>query len=275
MSPAVVAVVLGTRPEAIKLAPVIRELGRRERIQPVVVSTGQHREMLGQALSFYDLVPDVDLDLMLPGQSLHDVTCAALEQLREVYLKWRPRWVIVQGDTTTALAGALAAFYEKIPVAHVEAGLRSCERYEPFPEEMNRRLVDQLSDMVFAPTELAARLLLREGFPPSAVHVTGNTVVDALSMARERVRRDPPTVPGLREDALAGRKLLLVTAHRRGFGDAFASMCKALRRSWTNPRACVVYPVHLNPNVAGPVRDSWEGTSAFTRRSTTRVRRPG
>ena len=250
------AVVLGTRPEAIKLAPVARELANRRGFTPIVISTGQHREMLEQALQLFDLRPDIDLDLMRPGQSLQDLTCRALQRLQATFQESRPDWVIVQGDTSTALAAALAAFYEKIPVAHVEAGLRSGHRYAPFPEEMNRRMVDQLSDVLFAPTERSQALLLREGFAPNAVHVTGNTVVDALMVARKRVHRIPPVIDELRESVLAGKKMLLVTAHRReSFGGAFAAMCQALRRIVDEaPDTCIVYPVHLNPNVDGPVR---------------------
>jgi UDP-N-acetylglucosamine 2-epimerase (non-hydrolysing) len=254
--PATVAVVLGTRPEAIKLAPVVRALDRSERLTPLVVSTGQHREMLVQALSLFDLRPDVELDVMRPGQSLYDVTSAVLERLKVVFHEAQPDWVIVQGDTTTALAAALAAFYARIPVGHVEAGLRSGSRYAPFPEEMNRRLVDQLSEIAFAPTERARAFLLGEGFSPASVHVTGNTVVDALLAARTIVRRLPPDVDGLSAAALAGKKVILVTAHRReSFGGAFVAICRALRRVVDAlPDACVVYPVHMNPNVDGPVR---------------------
>jgi UDP-N-acetylglucosamine 2-epimerase (non-hydrolysing) len=253
---ATIAVVLGTRPEGIKLAPVVREIARRPELAPLVVSTGQHREMLEQALRLFDLRPDVDLDLMRPGQTLHEVTSEALLGLRAVLKQSSPAYVVVQGDTTTALAAALAAFYERIPVAHVEAGLRSGQRYAPFPEEMNRRLVDQLSSMLFAPTEMARAFLLREGFSPATTHVTGNTVVDALLVARERVRRAPPVIAGLRDGVLDGKKMILVTAHRReSFGEAFAAMCRALRRIVDeSPDACIVYPVHLNPNVNGPVR---------------------
>ena len=253
---ATVAVVLGTRPEAIKLAPVVREMTGRSDLTPLVVSTGQHREMLEQALRLFELRPDVDLDLMQPGQTLPDVTSQALLRLRSVFRDSSPAYVVVQGDTTTAFAAALAAFYEQIPVAHVEAGLRSGQRYAPFPEEMNRRLVDQLSDLLFAPTERAGSFLLREGYPQSGTLVTGNTVVDALLVARAHVRRTPPVIAGLREDALSGKKTILVTAHRReSFGDGFAAMCRALRRIVDEtPDASVVYPVHLNPNVDGPVR---------------------
>jgi UDP-N-acetylglucosamine 2-epimerase (non-hydrolysing) len=251
-----VAVVLGTRPDAIKLAPVVLELRRRAMLAPLVISTGQHREMLAQALEPFGLEPDVDLSVMSPGQTLHDVTARTLEGIRGVLHAQRPAWVVVQGDTTTAFASALAAFYDRLPIAHVEAGLRSGERYAPFPEEVNRRLVDQLADVLFAPTELARSLLLGEGFSPTAIHVTGNTVVDALLVARDVVRRNPPSFAELRLEALETKRIVLVTAHRReSFGPAFEAMCRAMRRIVdADDSAHIVYPVHLNPNVDGPVR---------------------
>jgi UDP-N-acetylglucosamine 2-epimerase len=250
------AIVVGTRPEAIKLAPVVRALRETGGMGAVLVSTGQHREMLEQALQVFGLRPDVDLALMTPGQSLPDVTARALQGMSAVLRDLKPSWVVVQGDTTTAFTAALAAFYERIPVAHVEAGLRSGERASPFPEEVNRRLVDQLSEILFAPTEDARRHLLREGFPEAAIHVTGNTVVDALLEARDVVRRSPVEVPGLPLGALAGRRMILVTAHRReSFGQAFEAMCRAmLRVVQAHPDTCIVYPVHMNPNVDGPAR---------------------
>jgi UDP-N-acetylglucosamine 2-epimerase (non-hydrolysing) len=254
-------VVVGTRPEAIKLAPLVRALRDRRALEPVLVSTGQHRQMLDQALGVFGLTPDVDLALMTPGQTLHDVTGRTLAGMRDALRDCRPSWVVVQGDTTTAFASALAAFYEKLPVAHVEAGLRSGERYSPFPEEVNRRLVDQLSDVLFAPTEPARQLLLKEGFPADRVHLTGNTAVDAILAAREIVRSRGVLVPGLPEAAVRGRRLVLVTAHRReSFGPGLEAMCRAmLRIVRARPEACVVYPVHLNPNVDGPVRRLLEG----------------
>jgi UDP-N-acetylglucosamine 2-epimerase (non-hydrolysing) len=256
MSKRKIGVVIGTRPEGIKLAPVVRELRRRAESEVVVISTGQHREMLEQALAPFDVRPDVDLRIMHPGQTLHDVTRRALEGIVTVLRESRPSWVVVQGDTTTAFAVALAAFYDRISVAHVEAGLRSSDRYSPFPEEINRRLIDQLSTVLFAPTENARTLLVREGFASDSVHVTGNTVVDALLFAREAIRHAPPRIPGLSEAMLDGRRMLLVTAHRReSFGAGFESMCRALLRIVNEqPDACIVYPVHLNPNVDGPVR---------------------
>jgi UDP-N-acetylglucosamine 2-epimerase (non-hydrolysing) len=251
-----VAVVVGTRPEAIKLAPLVREMRRRGTFQPLLVSTGQHRQMLDQSLGVFGLSPDVELNVMSPGQTLHDITGRTLERIRDAFREHKPSWVVVQGDTTTAFAAALAGFYDKLPVAHVEAGLRSGERYSPFPEEINRRLVDQISEVLFAPTEAARELLLREGFSPGSVHCTGNTVVDALLAARDIVRRDPPAIPGLSPQFLAGRRMILVTAHRReSFGDTLEGMCRALLQIVKDaPDTCMVYPVHLNPNVEGPVR---------------------
>jgi UDP-N-acetylglucosamine 2-epimerase (non-hydrolysing) len=176
--------------------------------------------------------------------------------MRKVIAQHRPSWVVVQGDTATAFAAALAAFYDKVPVAHVEAGLRSGDIYAPFPEEMNRRLVDQLSTALFSPTESARELLLREGFAPGSIHVTGNTVVDALLLARQELRRHPVDTAKLLGPAAAGRKVVLVTAHRReSFGGGMEAICRALARiADAAPDVCVVYPVHLNPNVDGPVR---------------------
>lgn len=251
-----VAIVVGTRPEAIKLAPLVREMRRRGVFQPLLVSTGQHREMLDQSLGVFGLKPDVELSVMRPGQTLHDITGRTLERIRDIFREHEPSWVVVQGDTTTAFAAALASFYDKLPVAHVEAGLRSGDPYSPFPEEINRRLVDQMSEVLFAPTDAARELLLAEGYSPARIQCTGNTVVDALLLARDIVRRDPPTIPGLTPEFLGGRRMILVTAHRReSFGDTLEGMCRALRQIIDDvPDACMVYPVHLNPNVEGPVR---------------------
>lgn len=261
-----VAIVMGTRPEGIKLAPVTAALLRRRVFEPVVISTGQHREMLAQTLELFDLYPQFELGVMSHGQTLYDVTCRTLERLRPVLAEVRPRWIIVQGDTTTALAAALAGFYEKRPVAHVEAGLRSGRRYSPFPEEINRRMIDQISEVLFAPTSQARDLLLAEGVPAGAVHVTGNTVVDALLKARELVRKNRPEIEGFDPERLGGRRLLLVTAHRReSFGDGMEAICRAMleivrRRADVH----IVYPVHANPNVDGPVRRLLGGEERIT-----------
>jgi UDP-N-acetylglucosamine 2-epimerase (non-hydrolysing) len=251
-----IAVVAGTRPEVIKLVPVVQALRATPGIQPLFISTGQHRQMLDQALAVFGEKPDLDLQVMSSTQTLHDVTTRALTGMRDVLERERPDWVVVQGDTVTAFAAALAAFYSRIPVAHVEAGLRSGDRHAPFPEEVNRRMVDQLSEVLFAPTADAAALLRAEGFAESSIQVTGNTVVDALLSVRAHLQKRPVPVPGLPDGLLAGRRMLLVTAHRReSFGDAFREMCLALRRIVDDaPDVCVVYPVHLNPNVDGPAR---------------------
>lgn len=260
MRTARIAVVAGTRPEGIKLAPVVHALRRRRGIETVFVSTGQHREMLQQALAAFALRPDVDLDLMRAGQGLHDVTVATLARLDPVLRELRPAWVVVQGDTTTAMAAALAAFYLRIPVAHVEAGLRTNDRYSPFPEELNRRIVDQIAEVLFAPTPHARRALLREGFSDERILVTGNTVVDAIQHLRASGATRGRSAAGLDLEALPGR-VLLVTSHRReSFGAGLAAICRALVRiAERHPDVTIVYPVHLNPNVQGPVRAALGG----------------
>jgi UDP-N-acetylglucosamine 2-epimerase (non-hydrolysing) len=244
----------GTRPEAIKLAPVILELRKRPReFGALVLVTGQHRQMLDQVLRVFDIKPDHDLDLMRPGQSLADVTVGVLRGVERVLRRARPDMVIVQGDTTSALAAALAAFYEKIPVGHVEAGLRTSDRYSPYPEEMNRRLVSSLADLHFAPTRAAKENLLGEGVSRSRIHVTGNTVVDALkAIRRSRVVWHVPVLDRIAPE----QRVILVTAHRReSFGPGFERICRALRMIVErNPDVAVVYPVHLNPNVRTPAR---------------------
>lgn len=245
--------VFGTRPEAIKLAPVILELRARPEFRPLVCVTAQHREMLDQVLDTFAVRPDHDLDIMRPGQDLFDVTARCLAELKPVLEKERPDWVIVQGDTTTVFAAALASFYLGIRVAHVEAGLRTYDKRRPFPEEINRRLTSPLADLHFAPTESARGNLLAEGVPESAIHVTGNTVVDALFYVRDQYRGRWPQPPGMRPIP-AGKRLVLVTGHRReSFGEGFELICRALRRIAERSDVEVVYPVHLNPNVQGPV----------------------
>jgi UDP-N-acetylglucosamine 2-epimerase (non-hydrolysing) len=251
-----VAVVVGTRPEVIKLAPVVLALRQSHELAPLVISTGQHRTMLDQALEVFGIAPDLDLGLMAPGQTLEELTARALVKMKEALAAVSPSWVVVQGDTTTALAAAMAAFYARVPIAHVEAGLRSGDLSSPFPEEMNRRMVDQIADLLLAPTRAAADHLLGEGFAPERIHVTGNTVVDALALVRERIRLRPIAIPGLPEEKAAGKRIVLVTAHRReSFGAPLAEMLKALRQiARDNPDVLLVYPVHLNPNVDGPAR---------------------
>jgi UDP-N-acetylglucosamine 2-epimerase (non-hydrolysing) len=255
-----IAVVAGTRPEGIKLAPVVHALRRRRGVETLLVSTGQHREMLQQALEAFALRPDVDLDLMRAGQGLHDVTVGTLARLEPILRELRPAWVVVQGDTTTAMAAALAAFYQRIPVAHVEAGLRTNDRYRPFPEEVNRRIVDQLSSALFAPTAHAREALLAEGFPGARILVTGNTVVDAIHHLRASGATRGRSAAGLDLGAIPGR-VVLVTSHRReSFGEGLAAICRAIvRLVERHPDVTVVYPVHLNPNVDGPVRAALGG----------------
>ena len=256
MSRANVAVVVGTRPEVIKMAPLVLALRESEHLQPVLISTGQHRQMLDQALSVFGLTPDIDLQLMEPGQGLSRIAARTLETITKVYEDIQPAWVAVQGDTTTALAAGLAAFYAKIPVAHVEAGLRSGQRYSPFPEEINRRMIDQFAELLFAPTGNAAAKLLDEGLAPSTVHITGNTVVDALLAIRAKLRAQPVAIPGLDPARVAGKRIMLVTAHRReSFGEPLVEICEAVRKIVRDHDDVVaVYPVHLNPNVDGPAR---------------------
>lgn len=254
--------VFGTRPEAIKMAPVVRRLEAAEGVESRVCVTGQHREMLDSVLRLFSIVPDHDLALMRPGQDLFDVTSGALLGLRDVLRAERPDIVLVHGDTTTCFAGALAAFYEGVPVGHVEAGLRTGDLGRPFPEELNRVLTGRMTHEHFAPTAGAAGNLLREGVDGRRVHVTGNTVIDALLDVRARVADAEPSrfagafPAGLLERLADGpERLVLITGHRReSFGRGFDDLCTALARlARAHPDWLLVYPVHLNPNVRRPV----------------------
>jgi UDP-N-acetylglucosamine 2-epimerase (non-hydrolysing) len=254
-----VVVVVGTRPEAIKLAPVVRALRDQAHLETVVVSTGQHRQMLDQVFSRFGFQPDVELSLMQPNQTLAGLTARALSTMDEALAKLSPRLLVVQGDTTTAFAAALGAFYRRVPVAHVEAGLRSGDMENPFPEEANRRLASALSDVHFAPTSLSRQNLLREGVSPDRVLVTGNTVVDALHTLLEvPCSFEGTPVEGL---PLDGSRLLLVTSHRReSWGEDLQNICLALLDIVErHPDVRVVYPVHLNPNVRATVLGLLEG----------------
>jgi len=250
-----ILIVFGTRPEAIKLAPVIRELHRRPRITSKVCVTAQHRDMLDQVLEPFGIVPDHDLDLMKRDQALPDLAASVLLKLAPILESENPDWVIVQGDTTTAAIAALAAFYHGAKVAHVEAGLRSHDKWQPFPEEINRRIAGIVADMHFAPTEQSKQNLLREGVPEAAVRVTGNTIIDALQRIR-CLPWDPETL-GKCAGVLKSQdtKLILVTAHRReNFGQPILRICEALRTlAETYPDIRIVYPVHKNPNIWEPV----------------------
>ena len=258
-----VLVVCGTRPEGIKLAPVVKALRANPAFDTRLCVTGQHREMLAPILSFFGLTPDFDLALMKPGQTLYDVTAGALLKLKPVLDEVKPEVVVVQGDTTTAFAGALAAFYEKVKVAHVEAGLRTGDRYSPFPEEMNRVLVTRLADFHFAPTETARRHLENEDVR-SGVYVTGNTVIDALIEAHDLVKRSHAATFEREFSMLdPAKRLVLVTGHRReSFGAPFESICRALKTLAEKYADLeLLYPVHLNPNVRAPVDRILKGTA--------------
>jgi UDP-N-acetylglucosamine 2-epimerase (non-hydrolysing) len=254
--------IFGTRPEAIKLAPVLAALRHEPEIHSFVCVTGQHREMLNPVLDLFGIIPDYDLELMEQGQSLNTLLSRAIQRIEEVLCKLRPDRVLVQGDTTSALAGAWAAFHQGIPVAHVEAGLRTYANQHPFPEEANRRTIDLVSDLLFAPTP-AARSNLRGEKVEGRIVVTGNTGVDALKSAAARLARED----GLRAAADAalptfdpGRKLLLVTCHRReSFGASFSSICEALLRLARRDDLQIAYPLHLNPNVAHAAREALGG----------------
>lgn len=252
--------VFGTRPEAIKMAPVIKELERHpDKFKSVVCVTAQHRQMLDQVLDLFGIRPDHDLDIMKPGQSLFDVTCNVLMGLKPVLEMERPDIVLVHGDTTTTMAASLAAFYCRVRVGHVEAGLRTGNKYAPYPEEINRKVAGALTDLHFAPTAASRANLLKEGVEPAAIHVTGNTVIDALLDVAERVRGDEELRCRFdREFSFldTAKRLILVTGHRReNFGEGFEHICHALAdivRS--RPDLEILYPVHLNPNVQEPVR---------------------
>ena len=255
--------VFGTRPEAIKMAPVIREFEKYEDIFEIrVCVTAQHREMLDQVLELFSIEPDYDLDIMTEGQSLPSLTASVLLGVTGVMEKEHPDIVFVQGDTTTTFAAAQAAFYLKIPVAHIEAGLRTGNKYSPFPEEINRRLTSVMADFHFAPTEGAKMNLISEGFEASSIHITGNTVIDALEWVLERhknAQANQSWIEGfasIHGISLSNhRKTILVTGHRReSFGKGFEMICRALSTlAANNPDIQIVYPVHLNPNVREPV----------------------
>ena len=251
-----VLIIFGTRPEAIKMAPVVQALRRAEGVDTRVCVTAQHRQMLDQVLHLFDIRPDHDLNLMEPGQDLTDLTANVLHGLRPVLAMEQPDLVLLHGDTTTTLAGALAAYYQRIPVGHVEAGLRTGNIYSPWPEEMNRRIAGAITALHFAPTSRAKENLLREGVGEQNVHVTGNTVIDALLSAVEKARANPKLLSQF--DFLNPvRRTILVTGHRReNFGEGFQRICRALGRLATRSDVQIVYPVHLNPNVHGPVRES-------------------
>ncbi|MBU2879723.1 non-hydrolyzing UDP-N-acetylglucosamine 2-epimerase [Aliiglaciecola lipolytica] len=252
-----IMLVFGTRPEAIKMAPLAIELKKHSQLDVSVCVTAQHRQMLDQVLSLFELTPDFDLDLMQPGQDLYDITTRALLGLRDVFSEAKPDLILVHGDTTTTFAASLAAFYQRIPVGHVEAGLRTGDIYSPWPEEINRKLTGALTKLHFAPTPKAEANLLVENISKDSVFVTGNTVIDALIQVENKIATNTALNSELAsrfEFLDANKKLILVTGHRReSFGDGFENICRALKTLAEQENVQVLYPVHLNPNVQEPV----------------------
>jgi len=261
-----VMLVFGTRPEAIKMAPLVKCLKQRgSDFEPMVCVTGQHREMLDQVLRIFDIKPDYDLNIMKAGQDLYDITTRVLLGMRDVLLQVKPDLVLVHGDTTTSTASALAAFYQQIPVGHVEAGLRTHNIYSPWPEEMNRQITGRIATLNFAPTPLSRQNLLDEGVGEDHIFVTGNTVIDALHIVVEKIKKDSRLSNALIKNLaiqgydvtriVNGRRLVLITGHRReNFGDGFLNICNAIKHlSDKYPEVDFVYPMHLNPNVRKPI----------------------
>ncbi len=253
-----IAVIFGTRPEAIKLAPVILALREQSGFDCTVCVTGQHREMLSQVLDVFEITPDRDLGLMQPNQTLAGFTAKAILALDQYFADEKPDLILVQGDTTTVFCATLAAFYHHIRVGHVEAGLRTGNMHSPWPEEANRVLTSRLAALHFAPTESSRRHLLDEGIDDSRIYVTGNTVIDALFLALAKIADEPPDIPGLPDptlEAWGNRQVVLITGHRReSFGEGFENICRAIGRlAQKHPDCEFVYPVHLNPRVRDPV----------------------
>lgn len=263
-----IMLVFGTRPEAIKMAPMVKEFQKYpDKFKTIVCVTGQHREMLDQVLRIFEIVPDYDLNIMKQGQDLYDVTSRVLLGMRDVLKEVQPDIVLVHGDTTTSTAAALAAFYQQIPVGHVEAGLRTHNIYSPWPEEMNRQLTGRIATYHFAPTPLSKQNLLAENVKPEQIAVTGNTVIDALYMVVDKIKSNKELDKELEEILLRsgydvnrlsdGKKLVLITGHRReNFGEGFISMCNAIQTlTQKYPDVDFVYPMHLNPNVRKPIHE--------------------
>ncbi|MGX7951258.1 non-hydrolyzing UDP-N-acetylglucosamine 2-epimerase [Tsuneonella sp. HG249] len=260
--PRKVLTVFGTRPEAIKLFPLVHALGADPRFESRVCVSGQHRGMLDQVLEIAGIVQDHDLNLMQPDQTLDLLTANLLTGIGRVLDSEQPDWVVVQGDTATAMAGALAAYYRKIPVAHVEAGLRSGNIHHPWPEEVNRKIVGALAKLHFAPTETAAAALRGENVDPATIHVTGNTVIDALHWVTERIAREPALAGGLSEleARFAGKRIIGLTSHRReNFGEGMEAIADAVIRLARRADVAVIFPVHLNPNVRAIMNDRLAG----------------
>lgn len=273
-----ILLVFGTRPEAIKMAPLVKMLQKhKNKFEVDVCVTGQHRQMLDQVLSLFEITPDYDLNIMRQGQDLYDVTARVLLGMRDVLSSAKPDVVLVHGDTTTSTAAALAAFYQQIPVGHVEAGLRTRNIYSPWPEEMNRQLTGRIATWHFAPTPLSKQNLLQESVADEQIFVTGNTVIDALHLVIDKINYDSELKQQLAQRLIAagydttrlheGRRLVLITGHRReNFGDGFLSMCRAIKKLTEKyPDVDFVYPMHLNPNVREPIHEVFgEDTSGLS-----------
>ena len=272
-----IMLVFGTRPEAIKMAPLVKKFQEQsDQIETVVCVTGQHRQMLDQVLDLFEIKPDFDLNIMKAGQDLYDVTSRVLLGMRDVLREAKPDVVLVHGDTTTSTAAALAAFYQQIPVGHVEAGLRTHNIYSPWPEEMNRLITGRIASFHFAPTPLSRKNLMREAIPDQQILVTGNTVIDALYWVVDKIKQDQTLdaqlahilkEAGYDVDRLdGGRRLVLITGHRReNFGEGFIHMCTAIRDlAHRYPSVDFVYPMHLNPNVRRPIQQVFEGLDSLS-----------
>lgn len=263
-----IMLVFGTRPEAIKMAPLVKEFQKNpDKFETIVCVTGQHRQMLDQVLNLFEIKPDYDLNIMKQGQDLYDVTARVLVGMRDVLKEAKPDVVLVHGDTTTSTVAALAAFYQQIPVGHVEAGLRTHNIYSPWPEEMNRQITGRIAAYNFAPTPLSRQNLLNEGISETSIGVTGNTVIDALYMVVDKIKKDSNLNSELAKELKNagydverlkdGKKLVLITGHRReNFGEGFLSMCNAIKTLIEKyPEVDFVYPMHLNPNVRKPIHE--------------------
>ncbi|WP_047446466.1 non-hydrolyzing UDP-N-acetylglucosamine 2-epimerase [Alistipes sp. ZOR0009] len=266
-----VMLVFGTRPEAIKMAPLIKELQKSSELKTIVCVTGQHREMLDQVLNLFEIKPDYDLNIMKQGQDLYDVTSLVLTGMRDVLNDAKPNLVLVHGDTSSSTAAALAAFYQQIPVGHIEAGLRTHNIYSPWPEEVNRQITSRIATFHFAPTEKSKQNLINEGIDPSKISVTGNTVIDALIYVLDKINRNSSLEKnielqliksGINESKFTkwingNRKMVLITGHRReNFGTGFLSICEAIKKlAEIFPKVDFVYPMHLNPNVRKPIAE--------------------
>lgn len=268
-----IMLVFGTRPEAIKMAPLVKAFeAKADLFKTIVCVTGQHRQMLDQVLELFEIKPDYDLNVMKSGQDLYDVTTRVLLGMRDILKKVLPDVVLVHGDTTTSMAAALAAFYQQIPVGHVEAGLRTYEKYSPWPEEMNRQITGRIATYHFAPTLLSKKHLLQENTPDSQIVVTGNTVIDALHLVVSKVKNNDSLCQNIQVvltnagydvgRLCGGKKLVLITGHRReNFGDGFIHICQAIKTLATDfPDVDFVYPMHLNPNVRQPIHEVFGNT---------------